>query len=573
MSPIISYGIRLADNSDLYNSTSGGVFYSIASSWIKQGAQVWGACFDEKLNVVHNKADTLDELRYLRKSKYAQSDLKNTFRSIAETLATGRKVLFSGTPCQVAGLASFLGEPNSNLLLVQVFCAHVLSPGIWKAYIDYLENRYKSKIIEFDFRYKQPPSENTDNTQIGKAVAGWKRSCYRLLFADGRSEIIPWEKSVFANAFMDALLLRPSCSVCQFKLGSETCADLAIGDYWGCENTQPECFDPRGVSAVLAYTSHGKEVIESLNDVFKCESDASLILKGNPDTVNPRKAHANRQLFFEEYQNNRLDLISLINKYNGFLSVKTNKSYRIGLFGSYNTRMAIISMCKGSNSCLAYQYSNSSLISLMSSPIDFSNDVIMPANPFRKQMFVADAHKSFVFDIEQSMDIDYLVIDFVEERFGLIDVFDSCITESDALNDSSFTGGKHINRLSPELSIRWKDSCDRFIQFLKDNFDPERIILVRAFLSEQYIDSEGNRKCFENLDEIQSLNFCLSGYYDYFEKMLPNISVIELQNKELLYCEKDHKHGILPCHLNRDYIYKLAELITNSIISNEEKSN
>lgn len=567
--PIAAYGARLSDSSELYNSASGGAFYSIACRWLDMGAQIWGASFDESLNVVHSKAESIEELQSIRKSKYAQSDLGEAFQNISDTLKSGRKVLFSGTPCQIAGLVHFLDGVPDNLFLVQVFCAHVLSPGIWNKYVKEIENEHQAKITHFEFRFKQN-CDNSDSFQNGKAIAGWKNSCLQMVFSDGRTEIIPWEKDILANAFMDALLLRPSCTECQFKLGMQTYADIAIGDFWGCENVRPDCFDPRGVSALIAYSSRGQEEIEALKDMVVFKVDVSDILRGNPDTVNPRKPHLNRTAFFEEYKNSNQDVISLIQKYNGFLSVRSHAAYRFGLFGSYNTRMAIISMCKGSDSSLAYQYSNSSIISLFSSPVEFPKEINLPANPFRKQMLLADFNKNYVRDADQFLNVDYLVIDFIEERFDLLEWKGSFITDSDALHDTCFSEGTPCPRLSADTKNKWFENCDKLIDFLQKNLSSQKVILVRALLSENYIDSQGKSVPFENLNEIKAINNCLNDYYDYFETKMPQVLSVSFPRKELMYCEKDHKHGVLPCHMNRDYVYRLAGLITDSILKNNE---
>lgn len=565
--PVAAYGAKIKEQSELYKSSSGGVFYALACEWLRQGAEIWGAAYDKELNIVHQKATTIEELQGLRKSKYVQSDLKQAFREIADTLKHGGKVLFSGTPCQVAGLAHYLGGLKENLLLVQVFCAHIIGPGIWKKYVAQIEQIYQDKLVSFDFRYKQPIETKTDAVEKGKAAAGWKYSCYRMEFNDGKTMVLPWEKSTLAGAFLDALILRPSCTECKFKLGRQTFADLSIGDFWGCENTQPECFDPHGVSAIITYTPKGKHEIEQLRELDLYNVEVINILSGNPGAVNPAKAHPNREAFFADLPRNDMDILALIRKHNGFLAARASKVHRFGLFGSYNTRMAIISMCAGSDSTLAYQYSNSSLISLFAPAIDLPEGTVMPQNPFRRQMLLADMHKDFISgDVDQSVvNVDYLIVDFVEERFDLLAWQGSILTFSDALQDSSFAEGIHVSRFSQETEQRWQQSCQQFIRFLEQHFSPEQIILVRAPLSQSYIDNNGNRVSFENADELRNLNELLAQYYDYFETHYPIINRVTIQDPALLYCEKGHKHGILPCHMNTEYVRALAGLLTDKV--------
>ena len=134
---------------------SGGVFAILANMYIKEQAVIYGAAFDDDWNVCHIRADKKDELKRLYTSKYVQSDMGNTFRDVKFDLDNGKKVLFAGTPCQVAGLRSYLQKDYLNLLTVDFICHGVPSPLVWQQYVDTLKKKLNSKITEISFRDKK----------------------------------------------------------------------------------------------------------------------------------------------------------------------------------------------------------------------------------------------------------------------------------------------------------------------------------------------------------------------------------------------------------------------------------
>lgn len=245
--PVSAYAVRTGLEA---SSSSGGALASIASAWIESGGCVFGAAFDESMAVCHIKADSDEALLRLRKSKYVQSELNDTFRHVREELDKGQKVLFIGTPCQTAGLNSFIGTDNS-LVTVQLACHGVPSPGLWKAYLAAFEQKLGKKISSVDFRDKS---------------AGWKS--YRVAYGlENGVNRVPFDKDTYMLAYLQNLSLRPSCYQCRFR--GRANADLTVGDLWNISETLPGHDDGKGISLLTVNTEKGQNVLEQIQDTVK----------------------------------------------------------------------------------------------------------------------------------------------------------------------------------------------------------------------------------------------------------------------------------------------------------------
>ena len=165
-----SFACSAKDKNFARQSSSGGVFAILANMYVKEQAVIYGAAFDDNLNVCHIRADKKDELKSLYTSKYVQSDMGNAFRQVKGDLDNGKKVLFAGTPCQVAGLKSYLQKDYLNLLTVDFICHGLPSPLVWQRYIDELEQNLNNKITEISFRDKKD---------------GWKNYYFKLSMVNG----------------------------------------------------------------------------------------------------------------------------------------------------------------------------------------------------------------------------------------------------------------------------------------------------------------------------------------------------------------------------------------------------
>ena len=240
-------------------SSSGGIFVALAKNILSQGGVVFGALFNEKWEVYHDYVVNKDKLYLLQGSKYVQSMTGNSFVDVLKFLKEGRKVMYSGTPCQISGLNKFLNKKYDNLLLVEVVCHGVPSPLVWQEYL---------KTIN-------PQSINFRDKRLG-----WKNFSLSI----SKDDYEPHNENLFMRGFLSNLTLRPSCFACNQKAGSSGC-DLSIADFWGVNTVYPEIDDDKGVSLVLIYTNKGRDHIQSI-PIFSYESDYNLVVKLNTTIEN-----------------------------------------------------------------------------------------------------------------------------------------------------------------------------------------------------------------------------------------------------------------------------------------------
>lgn len=238
--PIKVYAARNRDESVRRSSSSGAVFPVAAENIFKKDGLVYGAAFadDEASKVVHICASSSEEVKRIYGSKYTQSDMGDCLREIRSQLKQGHTVLFSGTPCQVAGLTSSIGKNKEKLYTMACACHGVPSPKVWSMYSKELKGNAKG----ISFRDKS---------------TGWKE--YKIRIGEYSS---PAFKDPYMRAMLKGLTLRPSCLDCIFK--AKSCgSDLLAGDWWGIGKLAPEMDDGKGTSAVLVNSQKGFELIES----------------------------------------------------------------------------------------------------------------------------------------------------------------------------------------------------------------------------------------------------------------------------------------------------------------------
>ena len=280
-------------------SSSGGVFTALAENILSTGGVVVGAAFDEKLIVRHAIVETPADLDKLRGSKYVQSELSPVlYRKIRDLLNQNRTVLFSGTPCQVAGLKSQLTKAYDNLFSCDIICFGVPSPRLFDRYVQ--ENLSKGdQMINVSFRYK---------------IKGWKQSCIRRDLQNGRSKSIAISADSYMLAFLRGYALRKSCYSCKFK-NTKRYSDLTLGDFWGVAKKYPQYdLDDKGTSLVLVNTKKGQSLLESCKSrLFLGPADLDTAVAGNPMLVRPCRLPPERSTFYHDLE--RLSFQALIIKY------------------------------------------------------------------------------------------------------------------------------------------------------------------------------------------------------------------------------------------------------------------
>lgn len=250
--------IIAATNQDpalLNKSSSGGVFLELCTYVIAQGRMVAGAIYDDEMTIRHVLRERMEDCLAFAGSKYAQSSLGDIFSEIKETLKTGRLVLFSGTPCQIAGLRRYLKKSHPNLLTCDLVCHGVASPLAFEGYVKWLEGYQKKRIASICMKDK---------------THGWLNPQIRVEFSNGKELNGSDETQVWQRAYNSALYMRPSCYRCPYTSFQRT-GDISLGDFWAVQNIKPDIFNPNGVSLVLLNTEMGREVFSHIKGNFKTE--------------------------------------------------------------------------------------------------------------------------------------------------------------------------------------------------------------------------------------------------------------------------------------------------------------
>lgn len=278
------FGAQAKEENLRHASSSGGMFPVLAEFIFRQQGAVFGAAFNENMEVVHREAWNLEELEALKKTKYVQSSLEGIYGRIQALLGEDRWVLFCGTPCQVHALRLFLNKDHPRLLTAALVCYGAPSPGVWASYVKHLERRNGGKMTQFFFRDKR----NRDNGHTCAYVTGGREQAGSL-YGD------PYCRMYFANK-----IIRPSCHACKFCTPDRE-SDFTIGDFWGIEKVRPDMEDGMGTSAVIVHTGKGAEVWEQVKDSldwFACKREDIL----QPRLKSPTEAAKGRGRFMFFYR-------------------------------------------------------------------------------------------------------------------------------------------------------------------------------------------------------------------------------------------------------------------------------
>ena len=266
-------------------SSSGGVFFALAQTVICEGGIVFGARFDEHWQVVIDYAETMDEVEAFMGSKYVQASIGNTYSDARRFLHEGRKVLFSGTPCQIAGLHRFLRKSFDNLLTVDFICHGTPSPKVWDKYL-------KEQFL-------QP--ENIKNVNFKNKVKSWKNYGFHIIYEEKGETIFlqsSFRENPYMKAFLSDLILRPSCYSCNAKSGRSH-SDITIADFWGIDKVFPYMDDDKGTGLVFVNSEKGKFIF-NLPDMWITETDYETVKPLNPACYRSVQPHPKRKQFFRQ---------------------------------------------------------------------------------------------------------------------------------------------------------------------------------------------------------------------------------------------------------------------------------
>lgn len=296
--PLQVYAAKHTDDEIRMKSSSGGIFTFLAEHIIDKGGVVFGARFNEKWEVVHGYTETKEGLAPFRGSKYVQSNIGNSYKQVEDFLKTGREVMFTGTPCQVAGLKKYLRKDYENLLTVDFVCHGVPSPMVWRKYLEE-EIARQSDAGKNTVLTSSKVSPVVTGVNFRDKSSGWTKYSFVLNFskasAEGEQSTVlssVFTDNAYMKAFLSNLSLRPSCYACSAKVGKSG-SDVTIGDFWGMSNVILDEND-YGVSLVLLY----KKELFDMFTIHLVESSYEDAISGNMCIYQSVREPINRRLFF-----------------------------------------------------------------------------------------------------------------------------------------------------------------------------------------------------------------------------------------------------------------------------------
>ena len=281
------FAALVKDDDERAKSTSGGIYACLAKTIIKYGGYVYGAAMDDELVVRHIEAHSIEDLEKTRNSKYVQSDIGFCYKQAQKRLNEGYQVLFSGTPCQIAGLRSFLRKEYSNLLTVDILCHGVPSPGMFRKYVKSEEEIAGDKMQSMLFRSK---------------VVGWKKIFCVRTFDNGVEA--DWGDT-FVPGFLKNYYLRESCYSCDYATDKRQ-GDITLGDYWGYQESAPDFIedDDKGISLVIINSEKGQHAFNNIRKeitfAVRTMDDAK---RGNPVLYKPCDKPENYSAFWNDSEN------------------------------------------------------------------------------------------------------------------------------------------------------------------------------------------------------------------------------------------------------------------------------
>ena len=281
----VGYIFQNKDENTRKESTSGGFYTAIGEYIIKKGGYVYGASYDENFVVKHTCAKDILELKKFRKSKYVQSNQNEVFKEIKERLDSNHLICYSGTPCQVAGLKSYLNKDYNNLVLIDIMCHSVPSPLVFEKYKEYILKKMNAKkILDIDFR--------------DKSKYGYKYSMMTVLTDNGKySQGI--DTDPYLRAFFSDYSVRPSCYNCKFKTQKRV-SDITIWDCFNISEIEKNFDDDKGTTRLLIQSQKGLDIIKSLSQNNIKEIDVNILTSNVKEMLQSVNYNSGRTAFFKD---------------------------------------------------------------------------------------------------------------------------------------------------------------------------------------------------------------------------------------------------------------------------------
>ncbi len=271
-----------------HEGASGGIFGTVARHVLKKGGVVFGAAFNDKLELVQYKAEKEEELSAVCKSKYLQCNMQGFYEKVKKELEEKRLVLVCNTPCNIAALKSFLPTKNKNLILMDFVCHGVSSQSFFNECLSWYEHKKDKKIKKYSFREKKKRSATPH--------------LFKIEYVENKKEkrkVDVYLKDPFYLAFQKRISLRPSCYSCKYATGYRT-SDITVGDFHTIENYKKHINRMEGVSMVLINSEKGDNLFNAIKESIRAELfEVETLIKNNECLNRPTQFPKQREIFFE----------------------------------------------------------------------------------------------------------------------------------------------------------------------------------------------------------------------------------------------------------------------------------
>lgn len=258
LNSVVAYGGWNRDENTHLKSSSGGIFTALANKIISQGGIVYGVVWKDKLTAVFDKAETIEELARMRGSKYTPALPNDVYRKVKQELKRSRRVLFSGTPCQVHALKKYMGKDFDNLLTIDIVCHGVPSHLILEQYIAEAEKNTDKKVSYISFRDKPE---------------GWRNYHVAMHRNDGSITSASLRDDLYMKLFLSDLALNYACYNCPYSHFPRQ-GDITLGDYWGVESHHSDWPIDKGVSAIVENTVKGEKALREISTSIVLKEDS-----------------------------------------------------------------------------------------------------------------------------------------------------------------------------------------------------------------------------------------------------------------------------------------------------------
>ena len=289
-----AYACINKDDEIRMNSSSGGMFYLLAKNVLSKNGVVFGARYNDDFDVVHDYIEKVKDIQLFQGSKYVQSSINGSYKKAKKFLDDNRLVLFTGTPCQIEGLLSYLQKDYPNLITQDIICHGVPSPKLFKLYKENIQNKYGDDITKINFR---------------KKINSWKNYEISIDLKNHHYEI-SYNDDVYMKAFLNDIALRDSCYQCNAKK-KHRLSDITLADFWGIESVLPEMDDDKGTSLVIINSISGKQLFEEIkNQIIYREVEYEKAIAHNPSLYQSVNRPKNRDTYLNNVTADNLNAIT-----------------------------------------------------------------------------------------------------------------------------------------------------------------------------------------------------------------------------------------------------------------------